>query len=411
MATNAVSYSIERKGWTVLAFGALIVFIAMGMRHSFGLFLAPVTQDLPGLSREAFGFAIALQNLLWGLGQPFAGMAADRFGSARVIFLGGLLYGGGLIFAAMSTGPLGLNLSLGVMIGLGLSCTSYAVVLGAVGRHFPAERRSSALGIASVGGSVGIFFSVPITLGLIANLGWVGAFLGLAGIAAIMCVAAPQLRGRTVTAGPEQSMGAALKEAMQHRGFLMLVLGFFVCGFQLAFIGTHLPAYLADQRLELWVGGAALAVIGATNIVGTLGCGMLGDRLSKKKILAVLYLTRAAATAWFILTPISPATTIVFGAIMGFTWLGTVPLTTGIVAQVFGPRYLATLVGIVFLLHQVGSFLGAWLGGFAFERTGSYDVIWWSVVLLGLFAAIIHWPIDERPLHRRDRLEASGQPA
>ena len=411
MATVTTSYSIGRKGWTILVFGGLVVFIAMGMRHSFGLFLAPVTQDLPSVSREAFGFAIALQNLLWGLGQPFAGMVADRYGSGRVIFAGGLLYAGGLIFAAMSTGPLGLNLSLGVMVGLGLSCTSFAVVLGAVGRHFPPERRSSALGIASVGGSLGIFLSVPITLGLIATLGWVGAVLGLAGIAAIMCVAAPRLAGRSVETGPEQSMGAALKEAMSHRGFLMLVVGFFVCGFQLAFITTHLPAYLVDQHLELWVGGAALATIGATNIIGTLGCGALGDRYSKKKILAVLYLTRATVAAWFILIPITPTTTIIFGAVMGFTWLGTVPLTTGIVAQIFGPRYLATLVGIVFLLHQVGSFLGAWMGGFAFERTGSYDLIWWSVVLLGLFAAIIHWPIDERPIHSRDRLQPSGQPA
>lgn len=411
MAPNTPAYAIGRGGWTILAFGGLIIFIAMGMRHSFGLFLAPVTQDLPSVSREAFGFAIALQNLLWGLGQPFAGMVADRFGSGRVIFAGGLLYAGGLVLAAMSTGPLGLNLSLGVLVGLGLSCTSFAVVLGAVGRHFPPESRSSALGIASVGGSLGIFFSVPITVGLIGNLGWVGAFLGLAGIAAIMCVAAPQLAGRSVQSGPEQSMGEALREAMGHRGFLMLVLGFFVCGFQLAFITTHLPAFLVDRHLEVWVGGAALAVIGATNIIGTLACGALGDRLSKKKILAVLYLTRATVAAWFILTPVTPTTTIVFGAVMGFTWLGTVPLTTGIVAQIFGPRYLATLVGIVFLLHQLGSFLGAWMGGFVFERTGSYDLNWWGVVLFGLFAAIIHWPIDERPIHDRDRLQASGQPA
>ena len=411
MTTTAPSYVIGSKGWMILVFGGLIVFVAMGMRHSFGLFLAPVTQDLPDVSREAFGFAIALQNLLWGLGQPFAGMVADRFGSARVIFIGGLLYAGGLIFAAVSTGPLGLNLSLGVMVGLGLSCTSFAVVLGAVGRHFPPERRSSALGIASVGGSIGIFCSVPITLGLIANLGWVGAFLGLGGIAAIMCVAAPKLAGRSVEPGPEQSMGAALSEALKHRGFLMLVLGFFVCGFQLAFIGTHLPAYLVDQQLELWVGGAALATIGATNIIGTLGCGVLGDRYSKKKILSVLYLTRATVAAWFILTPVTPATTIIFGAVMGFTWLGTVPLTTVIVAQIFGPRYLGPLVGIVFLLHQVGSFLGAWMGGFVFERTESYEMIWWCVVLLGLFAAIIHWPIDERPLHSRYQVQQSGQPA
>lgn len=410
MIADTVPSSV-RKGWVILAFGGLVAFVALGMRHSFGLFLAPVTQELPSVSREAFGFAIALQNLMWGLGQPFAGMIADRFGSGRVIFGGGLLYAGGLALAAMSTGPLGLNVSLGLMVGLGLSCTSFAVVLGAVGRHFAPDRRSTALGIASAGGSIGIFCSVPITLGLITNLGWVGAFLGLAGIATIMCMAAPQLAGRAPEGVAGQSLTTALKEAVTHSGFLMLVLGFFVCGFQLAFIATHLPAYLVDQRLDLWVGGVALAVIGAANIAGTLTCGALGDRYSKKRILSLLYLTRAAATAWFVLSPITPATTIIFCAVMGLTWLGTVPLTTGIVAQIFGPHYLATLVGIVFLLHQVGSFLGAWMGGFAFERTGSYDVVWWSVVLLGLFAAVIHWPIDERPISVKDGLQTAGQPA
>ena len=394
----------------VLGFAVVILVLALGMRHSFGLFLEPVTRALPGVDRETFGFAIALQNLLWGLAQPFAGIIADRFGSARVIFVSGALYAGGLCLAATSSGPLGLNLGLGVLIGLGLSGTSYAVVLGAVGRYFPPERRSSALGIASVGGSIGIFCSVPVTLSLIANLGWAGAFLGLAGIAVIMCLAAPPLSGRAAPSGvEEQSLRQALVQALAHRGFVLLVTGFFVCGFQLAFIGTHLPAYLADRQLAPWVGGTALAVIGAANIVGTLGCGALGDRFSKKNLLVGLYLTRAAIIAWYILTPISPATTIVFSAVIGLTWLGTVPLTTGIVAQVFGPRYLATLVGIVFLMHQVGSFLGAWLGGLVFERTGSYDLIWWGAALVSLIAAVLHWPIDERPLRAAPRVQALEQ--
>jgi MFS family permease len=400
LSTSAYFAPASRKGWAILAFGSLVIFIALGVRHIFGLFQDPITKELPEVSREAFGFALALQNLLWGIGQPFAGVIADRFGSARVIFVGGLLYAGGLLLAATSTGPLALNFSLGLMIGLGLSCTSYAVVLGAVGRHFPPAQRSSAMAIATIGGSVGIFCSVPVALGLISNLGWVGAFVGLAAIAAVMCVAAPQLAGRSPATGPEQSLRDALSQALGHRGFLLLMLGFFACGFQLAFIGIHLPAYLADRHLDLWVAGTALAAIGITNIIGTFGCGILGDRYSKKKVLALIYLIRAAVVAWFVVTPVSPTTTIVFGVIIGFTWLGVVPLTSGIVAQVFGPRYLSTLVGIVFLMHQVGSFLGAWLGGLVFDLTESYDTVWWSVVLLGLLAAILHWPIDERPMHR-----------
>lgn len=392
----------------VLLVGSLIALIALGMRHSFGLFLDPVTRALQGVDREAFGFAIALQNLVWGLAQPFAGMIADRYGSARVIVLGGALYAAGLLWASGSSGTLGLTLGFGVFVGLGLSATSYAVVLGAVGRRFPPEKRSTALGIASVGGSVGIFISVPITLGLIGTFGWSMALVGLAVAAGLICFMGPVLTGRSEADGPEQTLRAAISEALGHRGFILLVLGFFVCGFQLAFIGTHLPAYLLDRQLDVWLGGAALATIGATNIVGTLACGALGDRVSKKQLLAVLYLTRAAAVAVFIITPPSTFSTILFAAVMGFTWLGTVPLTSGIVAQVFGPRYLATLVGVVFLMHQLGSFLGAWLGGLAFERTGSYDLVWWCVVLLGIVAALLHWPIDERPIATRDRVRVVG---
>ncbi len=389
----------------VLLAGALVALIALGMRHAFGLFLDPITRTLQGVDREAFGFAIALQNLIWGLAQPFAGIVADRFGSARVILIGGLLYAGGLIWAATSATPIGLTLGLGLLVGLGLSATSYAVVLGAVGRRFAPERRSTALGLASLGGSIGIFLSVPVTLGLIDALGWSMAFLSLGAVALVICLLAPVLSGRAEVDGPEQTLGDALSEALRHRGFALLVLGFFVCGFQLAFIGTHLPAYLLDRDLDLWLGGAALATIGATNIVGTLACGALGDRVSKKSLLAVLYLIRAGVVALFLLTPPSAASTLIFAAVIGVTWLGTVPLTSGIVAQVFGPRYLATLVGVVFLMHQLGSFLGAWLGGLVFERTGSYDLVWWCVVLLGILAALLHWPIDERPLTARDRDE------
>lgn len=386
----------------VLFAGSVIALIAIGMRHSFGLFLTPVTQDLQGIDREAFGLAIALQNLTWGLAQPFAGMIADRFGSARVILIGGMLYAAGLICASASSTALGLTLGLGALVGVGLSATTYAVVLGAVGRNFPPERRSTALGIASLGGSVGIFLSVPVTLGLINAFSWSIAFVSLAVIALSICMMSPMLSGRAAADGSEQTLGAALSEALGHRGFVLLVLGFFVCGFQLTFIGTHLPAYLLDRQLDVWLGGAALATIGATNIAGTFACGALGDRMSKKRLLSVLYLIRAVVVALFIILPPSEISTLVFAAVVGFTWLGTVPVTSGLVAQIFGPRYLATLVGVVFLMHQLGGFLGAWLGGRIFEQTGSYDLIWWSVVLLGLVAALLHWPIDERPVTVRN---------
>jgi len=397
-ATNSQVPRILTDPRFVLLAGSLIALVALGMRHSFGLFLNPITSGLPGVDRESFGFAIALQNLMWGVAQPFAGMIADRFGSARVIFAGGMLYAGGLLCASAASTSLGLVLGFGVLVGIGLSATSYAVVLGAVGRRFPPERRTSALGIASLGGSLGIFLSVPVTLSLIESLSWPIALVSLAFIAAIICVLAPVLSGRSVEPGADQSLKAALAEALSHRGFVLLVLGFFVCGFQLAFIGTHLPAYLLDRQLAPWLGGAALATIGATNIAGTFVCGVLGDFLSKKKILVVLYLARAAAVALFVMFPPSDISTLLFAAVMGFTWLGTVPLTTGIVAQIFGARYLATLVGIVFLMHQVGSFLGAWLGGLVFEHTGNYDIMWWSVVATGVLAALIHVPINERPL-------------
>lgn len=404
MTSPAVSFvRAVRNPLLVLLMGAMIAMIALGMRHAFGLFLDPVTRALQSVDREIFGFAIALQNLMWGLAQPFAGMFADRFGSARVILVGGILYATGLLCASASVDGFGLTLGLGILVGIGLSATSYAVVLGAVGRRFPPERRSTALGIASVGGSVGIFLSVPVTLGLIDALGWSLALVGLAAMALLICFMAPVLSGRAEADGPEQSLRTALSEALRHRGFILLVLGFFVCGFQLAFIGTHLPAYLLDLHLDAWLGGAALAAIGATNIVGTFACGVLGDRASKKNVLSGLYLTRAIVVALFVLCPPSTASILLFAAAIGFTWLGTVPLTSGIVAQIFGPRYLATLIGVVFLMHQLGSFLGAWLGGLVFERTGSYDLVWWCVILLSVIAALLHWPIDERPIATRHR--------
>jgi MFS family permease len=383
--------------WLVVAFGTLIVFTTLGMRHAFGFFLDPITTTLTGVNRESFGLAVAIQNLVWGFSQPLAGMIADRHGTARVVFVGGILYVSGLLLTAASTGSITLYAGFGVCVGLGLGCATFAVVLGAVGRAFPAERRSTALGVASVGGAVGMFCSVPITIWLITRFGWQGALVGIAALASTVCLAAPYLAGRGDRSGNQQSLGDALRQAMHHRGFLLLVLGFFVCGFQLAFFATHLPAYLLDRQMPLWVGGAALGLIGLTNILGTFGCGVLGDRMSKTRLLAGLYTVRGLSTLWFLLTPISPLTVMIFAAVMGLTWLGTVPLTSGVVAQIFGVRYIGTLVGIVFLMHQVGSFLGAWLGGLAYAANGSYDIVWWTVVTLAFAAALIHLAIDERP--------------
>lgn len=392
-----IRLSASSSPWLVVGFGTIIVFTTLGMRHAFGFFLDPITSTLAGVDRDSFGLAVAIQNLVWGFSQPLAGMIADRYGTARVIFVGGLLYASGLVVTAVSTGPMGLYIGFGIFVGLGLGCATFAVVLGAVGRAFSAKRRSTALGLTTLGGAVGIFCSVPITIWLITLIGWQGALLAIAALAGTICLAAPFLAGRSDRSVGQQSLGDALRQALHHRGFVLLVIGFFVCGFQLAFLGTHLPAYLLDQNLPLWVGGAALALIGLTNMLGTLGCGVLGDRVSKTRLLAGLYTLRGLITLWFLLTPISPASVMVFSAIMGLTWLGTVPLTSGVVAQIFGVRYLGTLVGVVFLMHQVGSFLGAWLGGVVFELRGSYDVVWWSVVVLAFVAAVIHLAIDERP--------------
>jgi predicted MFS family arabinose efflux permease len=397
--------------WLVVGFGTLVVFTTLGMRHAFGFFLDPITTTLTGVNRDSFGLAVATQNLVWGFSQPLAGMIADRYGTARVVFVGGILYASGLLITAASTGPIALYVGFGVFVGLGLGCATFAVVLGAVGRAFSPERRTTALGVASVGGAVGIFCSVPITIWLITQFWWRGAFVSIAVLAGTVCLAAPFLAGRRERSGDQQSLGDALRQAMRHRDFLLLVLGFFVCGFQLAFFATHLPAYLLDQQMPLWVGGAALGLIGLTNILGTFGCGVLGDRMSKTRLLAGLYAIRGLIALWFLMTPVSALTVMIFAAVMGFTWLGTVPLTSGVVAQIFGVRYIGTLVGMVFLMHQVGSFLGAWLGGFAYETSGSYDTVWWAVVALAFTAALIHLAIDERPTGQGLKQPVSGGPA
>jgi MFS family permease len=384
----------------ILVCGGLILMLALGTRQSFGLFLRPMSMDL-GWGREAFSFAIALQNLVWGCAMPFAGAIADRYGAGRVLVAGGLAYGAGLIAMAHATDPLGFNLAAGLLVGLGLACTGFGVVLAVVARAFPPQKRSLAVGIAGACGSFGQFAMLPWGQGLISGFGWLNALLVFALMAFIMVPLGAALAGRNAAAQEsDQSIGAALAEATQHRGFWLLTASFFVCGFQTIFVMTHLPAYLVDQGLTATQGMAALAVIGLFNIVGSLGAGALGGRYSKRLVLAWFYVTRALAITAFLAAPLTAAGTYLFAAVLGLTWLGTVPLTNSLVGQIFGVKYLSTLFSIAFLGHQLGAFIGAWAGGAVYDMTGSYQLVWLTAVGLSVVAAALCVPIDERALAR-----------
>lgn len=376
--------------------------LAMGVRHGFGLFLQPMTLD-HGWGRETFAFALALQNLLWGASQPFSGLLADRYGAGKVMITGIVLYVLGLLGMAWATSGTGFVLSAGILIGIGLSGTTFSIVYGVLGRITPPEKRSMALGIAGAMGSFGQFALLPVSQGLISGFGWLNALLILAAIAALMAPLSVALAEphRDLAAGRHaQSAWSAIREAFGHRGFNLLNIGYFVCGFQVVFIGVHLPAYLSDQGLPANVGVTCLALIGLFNIFGTFSAGWLGQRHSKKHLLAAIYITRSVVIIAFLASPLTPWSAYVFSMAIGFLWLATVPLTNGIIAQVFGVAYLSMLGGFVFLSHQVGSFLGAWLGGVLFDRTGSYDIVWTIIIGLGVLAMLINLPIDQRPLAR-----------
>jgi predicted MFS family arabinose efflux permease len=397
---------MPKRAWIVLLSGAAIIAISMGARQTFGLFLAPIAGDL-SVTREVFGLAIAIQNLMWGVAQPFAGAVADKFGAGRVIVVGGLAYVAGLLLTTVSTDATGLYLSLGVLIGVGLSGTTFAVVLGAVGRVVAEEKRSMALGLTTAGGSLGMFVFVPAGQAVLSSFGWIAALAMLAATAALMPMLAAGVAGRPERRQADQlsgisdpSLGDALVLARQHNGYWLLNAGFLVCGFQLAFIATHLPAFLADQRTSPMTAALALALIGFFNVVGTYLWGVLGGRYRKKYLLSTLYLARSAVITLFLLLPITDFSVLAFGAVIGLLWLGTVPLTSGLVVQIFGPRYLGTLFGVVFLSHQIGSFLGAWLGGYVYDSTGSYDSVWLAGIALGIAAALLHWPIADAPAVR-----------
>ena len=405
-ATTERSASI---GWrtpaVVVACGCLIAMISFGPRSSLGFFLTPLS-DAHNWGRDVFALAVAVQNLLWGIGQPFAGAVADRFGTNRVLGVGAILYTLGLVIMAYSNTPGQLILSAGVLIGLGLSGCSFTIVLGAFGKLLPQKWRSIAFGAGTAAGSFGQFLYSPIAVALMDKVGWQETLLIFGGVMllilplslALATPAAPV--GQTVAVKPAQSARQAFAEAFGHRSYILLVLGFFTCGFQLAFITVHLPSYLIDRGLSAEVGGWTLAVIGMFNIVGSLSSGWLANRMPKRYLLSTIYFIRAAAIVAFITLPASPTATLVFGAVTGLLWLSTVPPTSALVAVMFGTRWLAMLFGFAFFSHQVGGFLGVLIGGVAFERTGSYDLVWWLSVLFGVLSAVINLPIVEKPVAR-----------
>lgn len=388
----------------VLACGAAIVTLSMGIRHGFGLWLQPITQD-QGWTRETFAFAMAIQNLSWGLFGIFAGMLADKFGGYRVLVGGALLYALGLAGMALSTSTLVFALTTGVLIGAAQAGTTYAVIYGIIGRQIPAERRSWAMGMAAAAGSFGQFLMVPVEGFLIAQFGWKEALLILGGAALLMAPLAwglrePGFSGPTTAVAREQTIAQALREAFGYRSFQLLMAGYFVCGFQVVFIGVHMPSYLKDNGLSPQVASYALALIGLFNVFGTYAAGVLGQKLAKRKILAFIYFMRSVAITLFLLAPLTPGAVYLFASAMGLLWLSTVPPTNAIVAQVFGVAHLSMLGGFVFFSHQVGSFMGVWLGGLLYDRTGSYDIVWYISIALGIFAALVNWPIREHPIQR-----------
>ncbi len=388
----------------MLVCASLILTLSLGTRHSFGLFLQPMSMA-NGWGREVFGFAVAVQNLLWGLSQPVTGMLADRFGARRVLFAGGLLFALGLVFMANSTTALGLTLAIGVFVGLGMSCTSFNIVFGALGRAYPAEKRSVVLGISSAAGSFGQFALLPLALFLISGVGWYSALLALSLAVALAMPASFGVDDKgyhgTPAAGAGVSLKEALAEAVHHRGFWLLGAGYFACGFQVVFIGTHFPAFLMDQGLTARDGTISLALIGLFNIFGSYLAGQLGGRFSKTYLLSGVYAARGVAIALLISFPLTPASAYLFAAAMGFLWLGTVPLTNGVVAGIFGVKHLAMLSGFVFFFHQLGSFFGGWLGGYVFDHTGSYQIVWMIAIGLSVISVVVNLPIDERPVVRR----------
>ena len=387
----------------VLLCGAAIVTLSMGIRHGFGLWLQPITQA-QGWGREEFAFAMAIQNLSWGFMGIFAGMVADKFGAFRVIALGAVVYGVGLLGMAWATDPWVFALFTGVIIGTAQAGTTYAVIYGVIGRNVPAERRSWAMGIAAAAGSFGQFLMVPVEGLLISQMGWQTALVILAAAAMLIIPLAWGLREPSLN-GPgqvkrDQTIGQALKEAFKYPSFQLLMAGYFVCGFQVVFIGVHMPSYLKDHGLAPQVASYALALIGLFNVFGTYIAGTMGPQIAKKNILVSIYIGRSVAITLFLLAPLTPTSVYIFSAVIGLLWLSTVPPTNAAVAQIFGVAHLSMLSGFIFFGHQIGSFMGVWLGGYLYDKTGSYDIVWYLAIALGIFAALVNLPVRESPITR-----------
>ena len=394
----------------VLICGAAIVTLSMGIRHGFGLWLQPITQA-HDWTRQTYALAIGVQNLAWGFSGIFAGMVADKFGAFRVIVVGAILYALGLVGMAYASTPLLLSLSAGILLGMAQAGTTYAVVYGVIGRNVSADKRSWAMGVAAAAGSFGQFLMVPTEGFLISHFGWQEALVILGVAALTMIPLAWGLREPGFAAGAavrrEQSILQALREAFKYPSFQLLMAGYFVCGFQVVFIGVHMPSYLKDKGLSPQVASYALALIGLFNVFGTYAAGALGQRLQKKNILAFIYAARAVVIAVFIWAPLSPMSVYLFSGVMGLLWLSTVPPTNAAIAQIFGVSHLSMLSGFVFLSHQFGSFMGVWLGGFLYDRTGSYDVVWYIAIALGVFAALINLPVKEAAIVRPPHPQAA----
>ncbi|HIF9350225.1 TPA: MFS transporter [Photobacterium damselae] len=385
--------------------GIGILIISLGIRQSFGIFMMPIS-DTFHTGREFFSLAIALQNLLFGLFQPFVGMAADRFGARRIIIVGAIAYGVGLYLTSLAATPSVLYLTIGALIGLGLSATSYVIILGAVARVVPAEHTAKAFGLTTAAGSFGMFAVIPGAQALLRNFDWQTAMQIFAVICCVMIAFAGFIKSQKATSDApsqvdnSQTLSEALQEAFRNRNYWLIHAGFFVCGFQVMFIATHLPSYLGDKGLPGNTAAMALAYVGVFNIFGSYFWGLMGDRFDKRYVMSSLYLMRTVIIAAFVTFPVTVNTASIFGAAIGFCWLGTVPLTSGLVRQIFGARYLSTLYGLVFFTHQVGSFLGAWVGGRIFDYYHSYTPIWWTTVVMALIAALLHLPINDKPVPR-----------
>jgi len=391
--------------WLMIACGCLIAAMTFGPRSAMGFFQLPMLAE-KGWDRTTFGLAMAIQNLFWGLSLPFFGIIADRFGTWRVLTLGGLVYAAGLWMMAEAETPTMLHIGGGVLVGMGVAAGSFSIVLAAFARHTPPESRSMVFGIGTAAGSAGMFLFAPFSQGLISAYGWSDSLIVMSAMMLAVPVLAVPLRGNSHASQAgmphpaPQSVGKALKEAAAHRSYMLLVSGFFVCGFQIAFITAHFPAYIGDLGIDASYAVMALALIGFFNIIGSLAAGAIGQKYSKPIFLALIYVGRSVAVTAFLLLPQTGSSVIVFSVVMGLLWLSTVPPTNGLVAVMFGTRHLGLLGGIVFLSHQIGSFLGVWLGGYLYDRFGTYDPVWWLGVALGIFAAIVHWPIEETPVER-----------